>query len=685
VIHVKTPNRLLALFVFACLLKPAAAADLAPSWTLVPDTTVLIARLQATEFLAALRRQTKFGAVVLSPDRVERAMQLWQSEKKDDWEELSKELGKYGLKLDDVRQLLAGEIGFALAIEQRGERSPLLLGLTWLEPGEDLAQRVVKAIQDGIEDDPHPTRRVDLSLAGHEVMHLSTPVMQGEKLDPADFVPDDDDGEPTPEKLKKLREQMQEKLKNRKSVEADRIHLFVARLGGRLLLANTFPQSSGEVMAKDEQERSQIDWDELTGVEQATSAFARFLEAHSGQGSGHAAELLGAPGLAPALPEGTPLLEIIADPRPLILAYTLHQRMANKDAGGGEDKFKETLDALGLDALGPVAFRMALDGTALRSGLFVSAPEPRHGVLALLDQEPLEPAPPQWVPASAMAYQQISFDLGAAYTKIKELTISLAGDQARQGFLQIETGLQGVLQTDPATLLSSYGQQHSIVSFEPKADAPAADPANPALPGLSERLGVVWQVKDEQLWQRVMQTLGQFTAAAGGAVEAAEEQGFRGFRLHGAAEAGLFLGRGYLVLGIGNEVSESLLSVLRNPPEGEAAMRTSGLVERAAALLPPMPCFGYQLSDGGRNVKATKRAIEQLIELPLTQRARLAQIPGASAEAFDPAEAAALTAKLKALLPSDEELEGVLGVSVGQTTLGEHGLSSQSALELPAP
>lgn len=676
----KTLNRLFVPLVFACLLKPASAADLAPSWTLVPETTVLIARANFSDFLAALRKQTKLGAVAFSSDRVERALQLWQSEDKDDWEELSKELGKRGLKLDDLPQLFGGEVGFALTIEPRGERAPLLVGLTWLEPGEDLARRIVKAIQDGIDeqaDDPHPTRRVDLELAGYEVMHLSTPVVQGEKLDPEDFAvePEDEAQEPSPEKLDRLREQLQEKLKNRKLVEADRTHLFVARLGGRLLLAGTVPQSSNEVLAKDEQERSRIDWDELTGVEQATGAFARFLEAHTGQGSGHAAKLLGAPGLAPALPEGTPLLEVVADPRPLILAYAVHERMANK-AAGGEEKLKETLDALGLDALGPIAFRMALEGTALRSGLFVSAAAPRRGVLALLDQEPLEPSPPQWVPASVHGYTQIGFDLGAAYTKIKELAISLAGDSARQGFVQIETGVQGVLQTDPATLLSSIGRQHSIVEFPPKNDSGETR--------FTGRAGLVWQVKDEPLWRRVMQTIGQFAAAGG--VQAAEEQGFNGYRVdQGPVPVGLFLGRGYLVLGVGEEVTESLLSMLRNPPEGPSAMRTSPLAARAAALLLPARSMIYQLSDAGSSVKTAKRTIENVIELPLTKQLGPVRISSASESSADSAESTAFAAKFKELLPSDEELEGVLGVSVGQTTLNEHGLSSQSVLELPAP
>lgn len=676
----KTLHRLPALLIFACLLTPAAAAELAPSWTLVPDSTVLIARADLSKFLKALRRQTKFGAIVLSEERVSRGIELWKSENQTEWEATVKELGEVGLKPEDLAQLFAGECGFALTLEPRGERAPLLVGLTWLEPGEELAQRTIKAIQDALEkhaDAPHPTQRVDLDLAGAQVMHLTIPIMHAENLDPNDFAPDDEgDESQTPEALKKRREALMEKLKNRKTIEADRGHLFIARLGGRLLVANTFPQSSTEVLAKDEEERSKIDWDKQTGAEEATGVFARFLEAHAGQGSGHAAELLNTPGIAAALPEGVPLLEIIGDPRPLLKLLVSQQ-----------EKIGDTLKALGLDAVGPLAIRTVLDGTVLRGGVFISAPEPRAGVLTLLDQTPLTPAPPPWVPSSALEFQQFSFDLGAAFAKIKELMISMGGDRARQGFVQMETPVQNFLQTDLATLLSSLGHQHSVVSFTPKTDAaPAVAADEPTPAAIAQRTGVVWQVKDEPLWQRVMQTIGQFAPAAGGAVQAAEEQGFNGYRVQqGPAQMGLFLGRGYLVLGIGDEVTESLLSVLRNPPEGNASMAASGLVERAAALLPPAPCLIYQLSDAGLSVKTTKRAIEQMIELPLAQRARLAQLPGANVPAGDTAAATAFAAKLKELLPSDEELEGVLGVSVGQTTVNEHGLSSQSAVELPAP
>ena len=557
-----------------------------------------------------------------------------------------------------------------------------MIGLTWLEPGEDLAERLVNALQAAAEEragQPAAPSRVDLDLAGHAVMHFTMPVLMPEPVDPESLAVGDDE-ELSPEKADKLREQFQQKLKDRKLIEADRSHVFVARLGGRLLFANTFSQSAAEMMAKDEEARSAIDWDELTGAEQVTGVFARFLAAHDGQGEGGAAQLLAVPGVAAALPDGTPLVEVIGDPRPLM-------KLAGAAAEGRAAKLLKTL---GVEALGPLALRIALDGNALRSGVFLSAPEPRSGLLSLLDQKPLAPELPEWVPAGVLEYQQISFDLGEAYNKIKELAIAEGGDSMRQTFAQVEGAVQATLQTDLATLLSSLGQRHIGITFPPKNESqPAgeADAAHAALPAFNQRIGLVWQVKDEQVWNRVMQVIGQFAPASGGAVQSAEEQGFKGFRVQqGPVETGLFLGRGYLVLGVGADVTESLLSVLRTPPTGEAALRASGLVERGNALLPSEPCLIYQIGDAGISVKATKRMIEQFIDMPLSQP----QLPGApfgpAAEQKPDAEKKkALAAKLKALLPSDSELEGVMGVSVDQAAATPHGLLMRSAIELPAP
>lgn len=658
--------------------RPAASAEMAPSWTLVPEGTVLVARVpDAAGFMAALHEQTKLGAVVLTKDRLRRAFELWQEENKEEWEALAKGLGEHDLKLEDLPRIFAGEAGFALVLEARGERSPLMVGLTWLEPGEELAERLVKALQSVVEEragEPGAPVRVDLDLAGHEVMQLTETVFGTENIDTSDLF---EDGKIDPENLEDLQKKLAEKYKNQKLIPTDRRRLFVARLGGRLLIANTFSQSSAEVLAKDEDERSKIDWDELTGVEQATAVFARFLSAHDSRGDGYAAQLVNAPGVAASLPEGVTLLEAFGNLRPLVA-------MAGQARDG---KTARILGALGLDSLGPVALRMALDGNALRSGMFLAAEEPRSGLLGLLDQKPLNPEPPEWVPSSVLEYQQFSFDLGEAYARLKELAVSQEGENARQSFSQIEGIVQGTLQTDLTTLLSSLGQRHIGITFPPKNEPqPAGEKAEAhvALLGGSQRVGLAWQVKDEQVWNRVLQVIGQFAPAAGESVQAAEEQGFKGFRFRQPPlEAGLFLGRGYLVLGVGSEVAESMLSVLRTPPTGDASLLASGLIERGHALLPAEPSLFYQIGDAGVSAKTSKQAIEGIIDMPFKQP----QLHGAAApeDHGDLERQKALAAKLKELLPGDSELEGVLGVSVDQAVVTSHGLVFRSALELPAP
>jgi hypothetical protein len=55
----------------------AAAADLRPAWECLPENTAAVVRLpQPTAFLETLRAKTKFGAVLLTPRRIEMVRKL---------------------------------------------------------------------------------------------------------------------------------------------------------------------------------------------------------------------------------------------------------------------------------------------------------------------------------------------------------------------------------------------------------------------------------------------------------------------------------------------------------------------------------------------------------------------------------------------------------------------------------
>ncbi|HEX7450406.1 MAG TPA: hypothetical protein VF306_22790 [Pirellulales bacterium] len=651
----------------------ARAADLSPAWAALPDETALVVRLPSgTAFADALRQQTKLGAVLLSPERLDRLADAFVSASPEDWDEFREALGRYDLKPGDWRELVRGEVGFAVALEPRADREPLVVGLGWLDAGEDVAGRLLAALQAVVAeqaDEPHALVRDDLQVAGIEVTHLAGPILTSEtpKIDfepgPGGELSEEEIQQRVAEHLKRLQDAPQE--------ETDRMHFFIARLEGRLLFGMTFPQSSKKVRALREAGNGSIDWDEVTGLEAATATFGRFVSGQNGSGTGRVASLLATPGVGEHLPAGTPLIEMVGDPRPLF-------NLADLDSTG---QARRAIEVLGLTTLGPLALRTSLDGSVLRSAVVLSAPAPRSGVVALLDQDTLTPDPPAWVPASANEYQQISFDLSKAYASLKQLAAQQAGQQGTQIFDQIETAAKLFTGADLTALLASLGRQISMVSFPAKSGGqPAGEQPGPA--AATARLGIVVPVNDEQIWKRL---LDRFAGSGAGGLQAVEEQGFSGYRISaGGQDIGVFLAAGHLVVGVGANVSESLLSVLRTPPEAAAAMRTSGVVERARSLLPPEKCLSYSLAGGSTGADLRQEFISLIDQLasPVHLVNSATPFPGGS-DAANP-EATAFFSKLKELLPTEAELEGAVGVSVDQTIVNEQGLLMQSALELPS-
>ena len=320
----------------------------------------------------------------------------------------------------------------------------------------------------------------------------------------------------------------------------------------------------------------------------------------------------------------------------------------------------------------------------MRVGLFLSAPEPRQGLMALLDQPSFVPDPPAWVPATVMGYGQLSFDLGKAYALVRDLLVSEAGDQVQAIVNQVEQQIQSVTQIDVATLLSSVGQNHYFLMYPPTM-AKIAPAAGIDVEAPTTRSGIVWQLKDDAPWKRLIQLGAGFAALTEGAVTAAEEQGFVGLRLkvEDMFTGGIFVGHGYMILGIGPDVLEPLMSAVRTPLEGGAALRGSELVKRASALLPAEPCIYYQVTDFDQYMRSLRQTIISLFDISTASwTAQLAGVGDHAAEKPDE-DTAKTVAKVKELLPTEQELEGTTGASVGQIIVNEHGLTYRAALELP--
>ncbi len=650
-----------AVFVFAAanlawLGGPVAAEgpDLPPAWhCLPPQTTAAIRIPNGKAFADALRNQTKLGAVMFSDDRIERFKTMIMEQDPKQWESFKSNLAKYGLGPNDFPALLAGESGFAVLIDsmqggQRIDASAATIGLSWLEPGEELAQRVIEAIGKAVadqEDDEQGPRRVDIEINDRPVMQLSLPVVSVTS-GAVDFQWPEDFGQ-MPEDQRQQVIQRQQKQQEAGEVSVKYNHLLLTRMGGRLLSANTFQPSD----------------DRTIDPTRLTTAFARFLAAHDGGEGGFAERIESTDGVKQSLPQsGVGMFEMFADVSSLI-------RLGDADPNAAR-----AIKALGVDALNVVALRATLDGTLMRMGMFLAAPEPRTGILALLDQPLLAPKPPAWVPSSIVGYSHTSADLGKMYTQIKQMILGEFGQEAQMPIQMAEGLVTSAAQADLATVLSSIGHKHMVLTFEPEPDGDQDEDAPPG-PQM-QKIAIVWNTKQEDLLSRLFTALGAM--AGNNAITATEEQGFNGWRFRdGGHEGGLMLGKGHMILAIGRGVLERTLSHLNEPLEGPDAMVTGEVYARAREMMPLAPGLRFQIADGSRY----SRMLKQMIEGALTQAERAARRGNAGGDAVR------WIASLRNLLPDEDEMEGVMGAGASVSTLhvDELGLVMKGGNDLPAP
>jgi hypothetical protein len=635
----------------------AAAAEPRPSWECLPGETLFMARVPgAKAFAEAVGSRTKFGAVLMQPERLRKLARVVLDRLNDNadenvLEEMSKRLGRHGLSPDDLAAAVSGEFGAAAIAQGPGGSSdrPLLLLVGWLESsGEEAAGRlfngIASLVEEAIEEADDGTvaaTRTDLDMAGRPTIWVRTPIVaEGKRLGTT--------------------------------------HLFVTRMGHRLLFAGTMAVAGGQMQMSvklngdgievepkfPEDPPSPEETDRIAEAigERAREAFEGFLVRHGeADGGSPLANLVATPAMQAALPAGVPLVEVLVNP-------PVAANMLGKEQAAA---VSAKIAPFGIDSVGPIAWRQSLDGDVWRSHAFVTLPAPRHGLARILDEEAARAEVPAFVSREPIGFQQVSLDLGRAYAMLREAV--LGGEEPAPGnaFSTAETMAITTAGMELADLLSALGTRHWFVSYPPRiteavaharrvkaGGEAAAEPApnpNPA--------AIVWQVKDEKPFAKLLEFAGQ---AGGGKV--VEEQGFRSVRF--PAGMSVFLGQGHLVLAMGDGVAEKTLAAIRNPPSDDAAFRTSDTVRLAGELIPPRAGGLYAVADnrktgGGIGVIVTMLA---------------ASSPDDVEE-----EARDFFRSLQSLLPSPQEMEGMLGAATAVWRADDDGIVMQSASEMPAP
>jgi hypothetical protein len=649
---------LLCLCATLCWSAVAAAAD--SSALFLPDEALAVVRFPApAEVIKTLREKTKFGTVLFSPERVAKMRELVESEGGEGWTSFLENLEKYNLKPEDGLGLLEGEIGGAFLSAPREGQKNLLMWVYWIEPEKDLGDRLYAALEKVIEEDQateYPVNRVDLNLAGYNVMRVAQVVGGPKPVEMEEEFPDADDEEA----MKRYMEKYEKLQAEAKIVQVDQLNYFVARRENRFLIGMTQPNSG---RTTSDEEETAPNWDEVSGIEAATELFGKFLALHESGETGIVQKALSAPGVADSLPEGQVFMEMFLD-FPSIIS------LSQKNA---DEKALRMLELTGMKGMGPMSYRGTVDGNVIRFTGMLSLPQPRSGALTLFEQELLPSEPIEWAPASAVGYTHVSFDLVKLYEKVKELSIAEEPETATEQFETLERQCNGLFQTDVAGLLGSLGKRHTVITLMPELNPQIVNPDMPTAP-MANRVAFVWQLGDEAVWQKVIQLGAAFAGSSGGAVTSVEEQGFKGLRLTTPTfQGGVFVGQNYLMVGIGPGVVENVLSTLKNPPALADSLRGSELMQRAGQLMPLEPGIAFQISDNGRLLPVQREAFLKGLDI------------GYAAEAGPGAEQNALMQKIKALVPSEEEMQGLMGVSISHATVNEHGLILRTASELPAP
>ena len=637
----------------------ATAADLRPSWECLPEKTAVMVRLpQPRGFVDALRSRTKFGATALGPQRLEKIGKLvldnlrraGAEEAVDGMEE---SLAKYGLEKDDPTALFAGDMGFGIVVLRRDEgRPPLQMVLAWLEPGAGPAERLVAAGKKVLaewqaEGDAAP-KRIDLEMAGREVLWVQEPVLS---IDMGNLAVDAAEDENVEAQVKAL----QERIKGAKREQSGLAHSFVTRIGGRLLVGQTIPAAAGGQGGAGGGDR---DWNAESGADEAKKTFLRFLAAHEAAGATPVADILGLPGVRNALPDGLTFVDVIVDPRVFQAAFA--------GAGAEAEAATRFLESIGLGGVGPFAWRQTLDGGLFHQGMFLAMPAPRTGLMQILDQKCDPAEPPPFVSKEAVSLCQISLDLGKAYQTVREVMAAAVGEEAGNMFTVAEMQAQGNLGIELPKFLSALGSRHWIIDYPPRiAEAVAVGrEAGAVAANLNQanRGAFVWQLTDEAPFRKVMQLMGPL---AGGAVK--DEQGFSVIRLPSEAGA-VAIGMNHLVVAIGGDSLERTLAGIRNPPAGDASLREGDVMRRAGRLLPLDPARMFAVGDAGK----TGGMLGSLREM------------AANLEPDDvPEEYRELLRSIKDALPTAAEMEGMFGVSAATMRMTDDGLVLRTAWEMP--
>jgi hypothetical protein len=616
------PRFLTATFIAMAAAAPVIgfAAD-RPSSDCLPDSAFALARLAAPARFGEAFKRTAFGRLLTDEKRIESLMALLGEFAGEEADEAKQQLSELGLDSSDFSRLWTGEAGaaFVMPPDATNETPPVML--VWFEPDHDLAERVPGIIERMLENPDSEVTRVDEKIGDVAISHFTIPPSAVSVEDEEDIELDAEDDEALPGREKT-------------HARTENLHVLQHRRGDRYLLS---------IVSGDK------------GLDIGELVFSGFIAAHESDANEFGEKLLASGGIADTAPRGIPGFELYAYLAPLWSALERSDEM----------KDNAFLKASHLKEVTALAMTMSIDGNLLRTNSFLAAPSPRKGLLQMLELPNVSNEPPNWVPDTVAQYAHFGIDIPALYRQIRELTVAVGGPDVEQNFDMMEQQSTAFLGVSLQALLDGLGKRLIIVTY-PTLNGPSAPLEN------TDRLALVWELNDEESWQKVFTALGNFIPP--NALAPANEQGFTGFRFNpmgqpGVPNGGIFLGRSQFIFSFGEGVTEEILAALRTPVAAEASLAASAKVRRAKTLLPQRQSFAWSVTELGDQIDKIAKQFRKYYDLlsAINSETRIGN-------AVD---------KAVALMPSLEEVRETVGLSVNQMWTSADGIGMESAAELP--
>lgn len=409
----------------------------------------------------------------------------------------------------------------------------------------------------------------------------------------------------------------------------------IAQLENRFLFAIGMPLDMTGVTADNAVVFEDAEWE----------ALGMFIEAQRGAAGGFLSEFYGDAGINAVRPRFDSRMEVLADISKLLEFVPAESA--------------QMIDMLELGQFTKLGLWSGLVGMEERSVVFLGAPAPRSGFATLIENESFDFSPPEWVPANVNSYSVVSFDLLKLYDVGVEIAKRLSDPvMVDQQIAGANEGLQQMLQTDIATLMGSFGKRFHMVDYPIEVSTVNFMGQSSEVPRAPQAVVVDFSRPD--ILQAAMGMAPMIASDPNGPVKIIEEQGFSGLRFQSPqGDVTVAFGSGKLVFAVGSEgVSSRIFSALNNPPSGtDALVNDSGLREFVGRV-GPKAGTGFSFAQGDNMLSNLVPVFKML---------------GESLSTKSPEDAARVE-DFSALLPTAEELKGVLGVVFSRFETNQHGL-----------